>query len=137
MRLRGYELSYLGGKGSSMGGIVGLISGIAKERESVNYAAVRGELRVAGILGYVIPVSYTHLDVYKRQNWEFLTAYYNTAKKELKVGFVEPEGWESMEPEDVYKRQPFGILCASPPSARWWCSLWASPRRIISKSSRA
>lgn len=52
MRLRGYELSYLGGKGSSMGGIVGLISGIAKVRESVNYAEVRGELRVGGILGY-------------------------------------------------------------------------------------
>ena len=62
MRLRGYELSYLGGKGSSMGGIVGLISGIAKVRESVNYAEVRGELRVGGILGYVIQDSNAQLD---------------------------------------------------------------------------
>lgn len=62
MRLRGYELSYLGGKGSSMGGIVGLISGIAKVRESVNYAEVRGELRVGGILGYVIQDSSAQLD---------------------------------------------------------------------------
>ena len=62
MRLRGYELSYLGGKGSSMGGIVGLISGIAKVRESVNYAEVRGELRVGGILGYVIQNSNAQLD---------------------------------------------------------------------------
>lgn len=62
MRLRGYELNYLGGKGSSMGGIVGLISGIAKVRESVNYAEVRGELRVGGILGYVIQDSNAQLD---------------------------------------------------------------------------
>lgn len=62
MRLRGYELSYLGGRGSSMGGIVGLISGIAKVRESVNYAEVRGELRVGGILGYVIQNSNAQLD---------------------------------------------------------------------------
>ena len=38
---------------------------------------------------------------YSDENWEFLTAYYNTAKKELKVGFVEPEGWESMEPKAI------------------------------------
>ena len=62
LRLRGYELSYLGGKGSSMGGIVGLISGAAKVRESVNYAEVRGELRIGGILGYAIEGSDAQLD---------------------------------------------------------------------------
>lgn len=62
LRLRGYEMSYLGGRGSSMGGIVGLISGAAKVRESVNYAEVRGELKVGGILGYAIEGSDAQLD---------------------------------------------------------------------------
>ena len=38
---------------------------------------------------------------YSDENWELLTAYYSTAKKELNVGFAEPEGWESMEPEAI------------------------------------
>ena len=53
MRLHGYEVSYLGGKASAVGGIVGLVYGTAKVRESVNYAEVWGGLRVGGIIGSV------------------------------------------------------------------------------------
>ncbi len=53
LRLRGYEMSYLSGKASGVGGIVGVVYGTAKVRESVNRAEVFGGLRVGGIVGNV------------------------------------------------------------------------------------
>lgn len=53
LTIRGYEPSYLGGRGDAVGGIAGLISNTAKIRECVNNAEVWAGSYVGGIVGKV------------------------------------------------------------------------------------
>ncbi len=51
LRISAYETSYLSGKGNRQGGIVGTLDNVAKVRECVNYADLRGGVKIGGIAG--------------------------------------------------------------------------------------
>ena len=66
-------------------------------------------------MGGMSPVSYTHLDVYKRQTWlcgKLGGCYADLMGGQFPINFLEAKRWDvdgednPDEPEDVYTRQP-------------------------------